>query len=523
MVHPHINRLALRKAEKDLASSHPNINEDMLKRLTANEDAFIFSGNSADAISMHHILNNVSMYDYAHNAIPDTYSGCPQFGYALIDEWRQAYSGARDMRYPDRDFAVACGWLAHQLADWYPHYAAIDRAGALVSDGHQAGDGVRTFSGFANSHRVLGADYYPEILHQYVTIDHALIEFFYDLLALQDYRKELKNNHVEHFSVAGNHCLLTATSERYIGQAARIPPEKVSEFWKTHNFVISSLQSFLKLISIFRPATVSAIRNTIDPRVTGATDYISLSADHVVEGLLCQSYDEINRMATENFYQGTAGSISVKKPGNLLYPVIRELGMFAGLHKAFSFHEQLSWTPKMVSFLDDRKELAYTQRNHDAEALFCFLSELILKNRQDLSAPLENFRQTVRPVIELTGTGSSKEEILKQMLRSRQLTFRFIPAASPVHPDDRKLLNRNRLNFKIDGYDVSLMPESYLLNESWSGEVLKLSCYLLKPPSVGVHDLFVDIQDQGGASARFLDFEFECRKGATGMHELVTP
>ena len=80
--------------------------------------------------------------------------------------------------------------------------------------------------------------------NKYVVIDHALIEFFYDLLALQDYRKELKNNHVEHFSVAGNHCLLTATSERYIGQAARIPPEKVSEFWKTHNFVISSLAVF---------------------------------------------------------------------------------------------------------------------------------------------------------------------------------------------------------------------------------------------------------------------------------------
>ena len=56
---------------------------------------FIFAGNSADAISMYHILNKVSMYDYAHNAIPDTYSGCPQFGYALIDEWRQAYNSVR--------------------------------------------------------------------------------------------------------------------------------------------------------------------------------------------------------------------------------------------------------------------------------------------------------------------------------------------------------------------------------------------------------------------------------------------
>ena len=500
MVHPRINRLALRKAEKELASGNPNINEDMLKRLTANEKTFIFAGNSADAISMHHVLNNVSVYDYAHNAIPDTYSGSPQFGYVLIDEWRQAYNGARDARYSDRDFAVACGWLAHQLADWHPHYAAIDRAGTLVGDGHQAGDGVRIFSGLANSHRVLGADYYPEILHKNVMIDHALIEFFYDLLTLQDHHKELKNNHVEHFSVVGNQCLLTAASERFIGKAARIPPEKIGEFWKTHNFVISSLQSFLRLISIFKPATVSAIRNTFDPKITSATDYVSLSTDRVVEGMFCQSYDEINRRATENFNLGTAGSIAVKKPGSLLYPIIRELGMFAGPRKAFSFHEKIYWTPKMVSFLNDRKQLAYTQRNHDTEALFCFLSELILQNQQDTLVPLANFRQTVRPIIDLAGAGSSKEENLKQMLNSHQLTLRFIPATSPEFPNKRKLLDRNRLNFKIDGYDVSLIPESYLIDESWSGEVLTLSCHLIKAPNVGVHDLFVDIHDRGGTS-----------------------
>ena len=111
MVHPHINRLALRKAKKELASGNTGINEDMIKRLAANEEAFIFAGNSADAISMNHILNNVSVYDYAHNAIPDTFEGSPQFGQALIDEWRQAYDGERGVRYSDRDFR-GCLWLA---------------------------------------------------------------------------------------------------------------------------------------------------------------------------------------------------------------------------------------------------------------------------------------------------------------------------------------------------------------------------------------------------------------------------
>jgi hypothetical protein len=533
MVHPHINRLALRKAEKELASGNTGLNEDLIRRLEANEEAFIFAGNSADAISMNHILNNVSVYDYAHNAIPDTFEGSPQFGQALIDEWRQAYDGQRDARYSDRDFAVACGWLAHQLADWYPHYASTDGSGRLVGAGRQSGDGIKIFSGLANSHRVLGTDYYPEILNKYEVIDHALIELFYDLLTLQDHRKELKKNHVEFFDVKDNRCLLTATSERYIGKAARIPPEIINELWKTHNFVIRGLRSLLKFLSIVRPGTVSAIRNTIDPKITGATDYISLSADHVVNGLFSLSYNEINRRAAENLLaKDVANNISVKKPGHLLYPILRELGIFADMHKAFLFPEQFYWTSKMhggivfenlVSFLDNHKKIAYTQRNHDAEALLCFLSELILRDHQDLSVPLEHFRQTVRPVIEFDAAGGSEEENLKQMLRSRRLTLRFIPATSPVHPEDNKLLHRNQLNFKIDGYDVSLIPESYLLTESWEGKVLTLTCYLLKPPRMGVHNLFVDISDQGGTSARYLEFEFEFRKSATGMYKLIAP
>ena len=526
MVHPQINRLALRKAKKGLANGNTGLNEDLVRRLEANQEAFIFAGNSADVISMNHILNHVSVYDYAHNAIPDTCEGSPQFGQALIDEWRQAYDGKRDVRYSDRDFAVACGWLAHQLADWYPHYASIDGSGRLVRAGRQSGDGVNIFSGFANSHRVLGTDYFPEILNIYEVIDHALIELFYDLLTLQDHRKELKNNHVEFFDVENNHCLLTATSERYIGKAARVPPEIINELWKTHNFVIRGQRSLLKFLSLVRPGTVSAIRNTIDPKITGAPDYISLSADYVMSGLFSLSYDEINRMATENLLdKEAANNISVKKPGHLLYPVLRELGIFADMHKAFLFPEQFYWTSKLqgniifenlVSFLDNHKKIAYAQRNHDTEALLCFLSELILRDHQDLSVPLEHFKQTVRPVIKFAGTIGSEEENLKEMLKLRQLSIRFIPATSPEHPEANKLLHRNQLNFKIDGYDVSLMPESYFLEENWEDKVLTLTCYLLKPLRMGVHNLFVDISDQGGTSARYLEFEFQFRQSATG-------
>jgi hypothetical protein len=531
MVHPHINRLALRKAKKELANGSAGLNEDLIRRLEADEEVFIFAGNSADAISMNHILNHVLVYDYAHNAIPDTFEGSPQFGQTLIDEWRQAYEGKRDARYSDRDFAVACGWLAHQLADWYPHYASIDSAGRLVGAGRQAGDGVKIFSGLANSHRILGTDYYPEILNRYEVIDHALFELFYDLLALQDHRKELKNNHVEFFDVEGSRCLLTAASERYIGSAARIPPEIINELWKTHNFAIGGLRYLLKFLSIVRPGTVSAIRNAIDPKITGATDYVSLSVDLVVNGMFRLSYDEINERAAENLLANDqTKNISVKKSGQLLYPILRELGIFADMHKTFLFPEQFYWISKihsgivlenMVSFLDNHKKIAYTQRDHDAEALLCFLSELILRDHHDLSIPLQHFRQTVRPMIEYGAAGGSGEDSLEQMLRSGRLVFRFIPATSPAHPEDNKLLRRERLNFKIDGYNVSMMPESYLIEEIWEGKVLTLICCLLKAPSIGAHNLLVDICDRGGTSACYLGFEFQFRRSATGAPELA--
>jgi hypothetical protein len=93
-----------------------------------------------------------------------------------------------------------------------------------------------------------------------------------------------------------------------------------------------------------------------------------------------------------------------------------------------------------------------------------------------------------------------------------------------VHPEENKLLNRSQLNFKIDGYDVALMPESYSLEESWEGKVLTLTCDLLKHPRPGVHNLLVDISDRGGTSARCLEFEFELRKNVAGMpHEHLHP
>ncbi|MHB8927851.1 MAG: hypothetical protein ACYC9Q_09390, partial [Bacillota bacterium] len=164
ITHPEINRRALQKA-KELKAAGGAVNTKLLRVVSQNEEAFVFGGNSADAISTQHVLNGIAIYDYAHNQIPNSADGSPLFGYRLIAKWLENENGPRP--YPPRELAVACGWLAHQIADFYPHYAPVDSQGALVKAGATNGS---PFKGYANSHRVLGTSFYREILDEYTTL-----------------------------------------------------------------------------------------------------------------------------------------------------------------------------------------------------------------------------------------------------------------------------------------------------------------------------------------------------------------
>ena len=79
--------------------------------------------------------------------------GVPRFGYALVNEWYENRS-----KYPEHHVAIAAGWLAHQLADWYPHYACIRDDGELDDDPTRVADGLSIFAGFANALTIFGAD-----------------------------------------------------------------------------------------------------------------------------------------------------------------------------------------------------------------------------------------------------------------------------------------------------------------------------------------------------------------------------
>lgn len=537
VVHPHINRLALKKAEEELAAGSREINRDMVEKLRQNKEAFIFAGNSADAISAHHVLNSISIYDYAHNALPDSFFGSPEFGYTLIDEWLQAAAGKwGSLRYREEDFAVACGWVAHQSADWYPHYAAVDGEGNLVNEGHAPADEVSVFSGFANSHRVFGADFYQEILQGYVVADHALIELFYDLLIMQSDKEFFDRNRVKLFATlpGTQQNLLTAASERYAGDAARIPPEHIPVLEETFNTVIRGLQLFIELLAAAQPSVTTAVKNSIDPQLADGPDYLMLSIKKVIDGLFKKSYAEISSLARqEPALKGPTGRdillSTVKTPGSILFPIVRELGTIFEMNRLLPvLRGRESWPVRLkifgvpvvtidlanelvrmlISLISVKSMQALSRRNYETNALLAYLSELISNDHSDLQAPLRRFKKSLRPVVRIDGDpGTPEEERLREMLARREIRIRIVPATSPSQPDPVKLLNPQRLLFRIDGYDVRDYPDAFKLEEKLEHNVLLLTCSILREPAEGTHHLFVDVWDNTNVHSRYLDRE----------------
>lgn len=162
---------ARRAFEKAQDTEDPAGCPEIMECISKNKEAYIYAANSPDAISTNHVLRNVITYDYAHNNIPDGLGGHPAFGYRLLDK---ALERLKDSKSPkernqsEKEVAFACGWLSHQLADRTPHYERCP------------GPDGREYVGYANSHQVLGACFYDDILAAKEQVEHGILEFFYD-------------------------------------------------------------------------------------------------------------------------------------------------------------------------------------------------------------------------------------------------------------------------------------------------------------------------------------------------------
>lgn len=527
--HPLLNKWALERAQEERDQGNSRINPEILARLSTHRETYIFGGNSADVISLYHLgSGGISIYDYAHNHHPDYAWGIPVFGYKLIDEWLEAAEGKREVTYPERDFAVACGWLSHQLADWYAHYAAVDRHGELVSSPCIYPDEGEIFSGYSNAHRMLGAWFFPEILALYRLIDHGLIEFAHDVLLLAGAQNLKRHNRVELFNTYSRngrrHNLLTATSERFQGVTARIPPEHVEVLQKDFNTIIQGQSVLFQLLSHWYPGLLETLRHGIDPAVTQKPDYLRLSVERIVDGLFCKSFAEIRELARRLECQPGAPPIEIRdfgRSGTLLFEIFRRVGEYVtpelitrlikcenatNLSFLWGLMDVRACLLKQLMHYWSAKQLwGVAHTFYPDPALWGFLAELFGGESRDLDAPRERFRRLLQPAVDFAGPALlSREERLKWMLERGELQVKVVPGVALDRPSPEKELNPVTLRFWINNYPVEELPRFFKLKSRWEGLKLVLRCEVIEPLCPGRHYLYVDVEDNGGTGARSL-------------------
>ncbi|MEW5762598.1 MAG: hypothetical protein AB1776_05300 [Bacillota bacterium] len=532
ITHPLINLKALTRA-RDEARRGGKINRTVLDIVTRYKRAYVFGGNSADIVAAHHIATGSSFYDYTHNNLPDLPSGLPQFGYTLLDTWRRAAEGEAGGPYPEEEFAVACGWLAHQLADWYAHYAAVDREGRLLDNPTVTGNGVTVFNGYSNAHRVLGAAFYPEILEVYNLTDHALLELFYDLLIVgNDETHVFDAPDVALFRTRrggeGARNLLTSATERYLGRAARIPPELVEELGADYRQVVRGMRVLLEFLLFLRPSLPGTLAATFGPG-QGTPDYLDLAAKRVVDGLFRKDFQEIARLAAQpEAAAAIPPAAAGARAGTVLFQIARRLGPLLDpqvwvpvLRDPDSLNLKLFWgafdlrarAAREIACLFVRAKLkSVLGEDMAAGAVLAFLAEMLAGDHENLDEPRRRFRRHLRPVITLEAeAGVSEAERVLAMLRRHELRVRITPAVIPGDALSRqeKGLLPETLCFRVDGYDAAFLPAVFTLEHLWDGDRLILVCRLNRELEPGRHHLFVSVRDAAGIAARPLDVGFE--------------
>jgi len=541
--HPYINKRALEKANDKVGkSSDHGINLDTLRLLNKHSTEFIWGGNSADAVSAYHLLNDgIAIYDYAHNYVPDNARGVPEFGYRLVNEWKQAAKGNRGYkRYSEPDFATACGWLAHQIADWYAHHAALDTDGELLPDASDDTDGVHTFSGYSNSHRILGTGFYPQVLRSQVIADHALIEFFHDALTYQKMQPEdfdgmqvrLFDEHIGPDGQSYN--LLTDTSERYRGLASRICPAQIPALQQNFKLVLDGLRIILALFKFLRPSFLEAVRNSIDPAITLKPDLIEMSSDRVVERLFAVSDAELAELGKEL----TAASVDyhqisvrdVTRAGTVLFQLAYRLSSFVDadavvpwIESADHLHLRFFWglidfrvavLRRLLDLINSEHFLQIVPRDHPASAVLAFLTELLKGKSASLELPRKRYHQLMKPVITLDGPEDlNDDEKISYSLARGEIGATFTPALLVDAPFSYpyKDLDLHTITFQINGYSVFELPHLYAVSRQWEGKVLHVRCALKKELPPGYHYLRLDVADKNGIWARPIEKEILIR------------
>ncbi len=151
ITHIYLGKRALDRVSPD------STNDDGVREVLESRELrtqFVDAGNSVDLIKAIDLRTGEKLFDYAHNNIPNYFTGDPSMGRFLLQEVRR--SGDDPIRR-----AWALGWLAHQVSDSFAH--KIPFAGC---------------EGWANSRRMLAGLYRPNVEGEPPEVTHARIQLF---------------------------------------------------------------------------------------------------------------------------------------------------------------------------------------------------------------------------------------------------------------------------------------------------------------------------------------------------------
>jgi hypothetical protein len=151
VTHLLLNKRALDRLKPD------EVPDDDVREVLRDEKlktVFINAGNSVDLIKANNLRNCERFYEYAHNTVPNYFTGDPVMGRYLLQEIRR--TGNDPVKR-----AWGLGWLAHQVSDGFAH--KIPHAGC---------------EGWVNSRRVLAGYYRPETEDESVSVAHFRIRLY---------------------------------------------------------------------------------------------------------------------------------------------------------------------------------------------------------------------------------------------------------------------------------------------------------------------------------------------------------
>jgi len=245
--HPYIARKVYEKSEQN--SGNTKIKE-IDQAISKNKEDYIYAANSPDCIATNHLLYNKIIYDYAHNYIPNKPEGSPLFGYRLVhtalEKIKNASSPMEKAKH-ERQLAFACGWLTHQLSDYIAHY-----------------DGVKGFYGYANSHQIIGCNFYPDILRKKESVEHGIIELYHDINIYENLDRNniiLGYNHVELPTDEDN--LITEVSKSFVC-FPNIPQKHLPSLKENFNLAINGMESLILLLKNIQPKFIEKAINFVN-------------------------------------------------------------------------------------------------------------------------------------------------------------------------------------------------------------------------------------------------------------------